>query len=147
MKKLLIALGVIAPMLMFAQTPQEQKAVFDCASDDMEFVSSRMWLIAQSAKEYEELKVPYKFVLTIHSGCTEILATENAKDDETIAKIQKRMEELSTKYKVSVEGCQLAIDRNGYKKEDMVPFMTSVRNSITRVINLQTDGYSLITFD
>ncbi|HHH20103.1 MAG TPA: hypothetical protein ENK86_06310 [Campylobacterales bacterium] len=147
MKKLLLALALLLPLLSVAETPSERKAVFDCSSDDMDFVSSRMWLIAESAKEYQELKVPYQFVLTIHSGCTEIMAKESAEEDETIAKIQQRMEELSTKYKVSVEGCQIAIDRYGYAKKDLLPFITPVRNSITRVINLENEGYALITFD
>jgi len=146
MKKLLVILGLLVPLVLMPKTPMEQKVVFDCASDDMDYVSSRMWLIAESAREFEEKKIPYKMVLTIHSGCTEIVSREAAKEDETLQKIQKRLTELSNKYHVAIEGCELAINRNGYTKKDLHPVITTVRNSITRVIMLQNEGYAFIPY-
>ncbi len=146
MKKILIMLSLLTPFTLIAKTPVEQKVVFDCASDDMDYVSSRIWLIAETIREFEEKKVPYKAVLTIHSGCTEIVSREAAKEDETLYKIQKKLTELSEKYHVSIEGCELAINRNGYTKKDLHPVVTIVRNSITRVIMLQNEGYAFIPY-
>ena len=146
MKKLLMGLGFLIPFTLMAEIPGEQKVVFDCASDDMDYVSSRMWLIAETAKEFEEKSIPFKMVLTIHSGCTEIISKEAAKEDETIQKIQKRVTELSKKYHVSIEACELAIQSHHLKKEDILPVVRTVRNSITRVIMLQTEGYAVITY-
>jgi len=146
MKKLFIILGFLTPFILMGQTSMEQKVVFDCASDDMDYISSRMWLIAESAREFEEKKIPYKMVLTIHSGCTEIVSKEAAKEDETLQKIQNILTELSDKYHVAIEGCELAINRNGYTKKDIHPVITTVRNSITRVIMLQNEGYAFIPF-
>lgn len=146
MKKLFIILGFLTPFILMGQTPAEQKVVFDCASDDMDYVSSRMWLIAEIAREFEEKKIPYKMVLTIHSGCTEIISQEAAKEDETLQKIQNILTELSDKYHVAIEGCELAINRNGYTKKDLHPVITTVRNSITHVIMLQNEGYAFIPY-
>ncbi len=146
MKKLFIILGFLTPFILMGQIPVEQKVVFDCASDDMDYVSSRMWLIAESAREFEEKKIPYRMVLTIHSGCTEIVSQEAAKEDETLQKIQNILTELSDKYHVAIEGCELAINRNGYTKKDLHPVITTVRNSITRVIMLQNEGYAFIPY-
>ncbi|MBU1669173.1 DsrE family protein [bacterium] len=147
MKKILLTLAVLLPLTLTADTPKEQKVVFDCSSDDFDFVSSRFWLIEQSALEYKETKTPYKIVLTIHSGCTDVVSKESAEDDEVLQKIQKRMKELSEKHAVSVEACQIALDSHDITKKDLLPFVSSVRNSITRVIALQNDGYAFIPFN
>jgi intracellular sulfur oxidation DsrE/DsrF family protein len=147
MKKMLLLLVMVLPLSLLAEDVKEQKVVFDCSSGDFDFVSSRMWLIEQSALEYKESKTPYKMVLTIHSGCTDILSTENGEDDETIEKIQKQLQALSEKQEVSIEACQIALDNRHITKKELLPFVSTVRNSITRVIALQNDGYALIPFN
>lgn len=147
MKRLLLLLAIILPLSLFAEAPKEQKVVFDCSADDFDFVSSRMWLIEQSALEYKETNTSYKMVLTIHSDCTDIVSKESAEDDEVLQKIQKRLKNLSEEHNVSIEACQLALDSRRITKKDLLPFISSVRNSITRVINLQNDGYAFIPFN
>ena len=142
MKKLFI-LVILFYGSLFAK-PTVQKAVFDCASKNMKFVSSRIWLIEQSAKEYAEKKIPYEFILTIHSGCTPIV--EKGSDNKMIQKIQERLQTLSQSYNLKVEACAIAVDRFGYEKEDLLPFIYTVPNSITRVIGLQNSGYAFIPY-
>lgn len=142
MKHLLVALLFLLPFTLLADTTKEQKVVFDCSSDDFEMVSSKLWLIKQTLLEYEEKKTPYKMLFTIHSHCTEVVVKEHAKEDKTIQKIQKRLEELSEKYGVDIEVCAIALDSRDILKKDILPFVSKVRNSLTHLIELQNDGYA-----
>lgn len=142
MKSLLISLILlISPLFAHSDT---QKAVFDCASDDMRYVGSRIWLIEQSAKELKEKKIPYQFVLTVHSGCTPLM--DNESGEETIEMIQKRLKVLVDTYDLKIEACGIALERFGYDTEDLLPYVSTVRNSITRVIELQNSGYAFIPY-
>ena len=142
MRDLFLSLILLASPL-FAQS-DTQKAVFDCASGDMKFVASRMWLIEQSAKELTSKKIPYQFVLTVHSGCTPLMDKESG--EEAIETIQKRLHKLNHTYNVKVEACGIALERFGYGAEDLLPYVSTVQNSITRVIELQNSGYAFIPY-
>lgn len=142
MRSLFISLVLLISPL-FAQS-DTQKAVFDCSSGDMKFVGSRMWLIEQSAKELVEKKIPYEFVLTVHSGCTPLIDQESG--EETIEMIQKRLKVLHDTYGLKIEACGIALERFGYEDEDLLPYVSTVRNSITRVIELQNNGYAFIPY-
>jgi len=146
MKKVLIVISLLLPLLLSAQSPKQQNVVFDCSSDDLAYISSRLWLIEESAKEYKEKKTPYHMVLTIHSGCTEIVSKESAEGDKLMQNIQKKLQNLSATHDVSVEACQIATDRYGIEKDDLVKDVKLVRNSITRVIALQNEGYAFIPY-
>jgi intracellular sulfur oxidation DsrE/DsrF family protein len=128
------------------KTVKTQKVVFDCSSSDKKFVASRLWLIDMSIKEYTANRTPYNVVLTIHSGCTDIISKNLADDDKMMKNIQKKLEILSKHENVSIEACQIAVDRFGIEHHDLHPFITLVPNSITRVISLQNDGYAFIPF-
>lgn len=142
----LLLVVMLLPFLVHANEPIKQNVVFDCSSSDMGYVSSRMWLIEESAKEYKEKKVPYDIVLTIHSGCTEIVSKDAAEGDKVMEKIQTRLQNLSNTYGVTIEACEIALNRYGIDKEDYIPTIKTVRNSITRVIQLQNEGYAFIPF-
>ncbi|CAA6805901.1 MAG: Unknown protein [uncultured Sulfurovum sp.] len=122
---------------------KKQTVVFDCSSADKKFIASRLWLIDISLQEYEDKKIPYDAVLTIHSGCTDILAP---KEDKSTAKIEKMLNKISKHKNLSIEACQIAVDRFKIKHDDIYPFIKLVPNSITRVIALQNNGYAFIPF-
>ncbi len=124
---------------------QTTKAVFDCAAKDMKFVASRMFLIEESAKELKAKNAPYTFILTLHSGCTPI-AVEEIGDDEVKRGISERLQRLHSDYGVKIEACEIALERFGIEKSDLPPHVGSVRNSITRVIELQNNGYAFIPY-
>ena len=157
MKLRTIALVALLPIFSSAQISQievppvavkegkTQKVVFDCSSSDKKFVASRLWLIDMSIKEYIANGTPYNIVLTIHSGCTNIVS-ENSDDDKTMIEIHKKLEILSKYENVSIEACQIAVDNLGIAHDELHPFITLVPNSITRVIFLQNDGYAFIPF-
>ena len=139
MKKIIISL-----LMFLSLAGANQKAVFDCASEDMRFVYTRMSLIELTAKELQETKTPYDFVLTIHSKCTQIV--DKSSEDKYIKNIHKKLETLKTAYNVKIEVCGIAVDRLGYEKSELLPFVDIVNNSITRVISLQNQGYAFIPY-
>lgn len=128
------------------KTVKTQNVVFDCSSANKKFVASRLWLLDLSIKEYIANNTPYNVVLTIHSGCTDIVSTKITTDDEMMNNIHKKLETISKYDNVSIEACQIAVDKLGIEHKDLHPFITLVPNSITRVISLQNDGYAFIPF-
>jgi len=150
-----LALAVLFPVCGSAQISQlvlpamkdqvkVQNVVFDCSSADKEYVASRLWLIDMSIKEYIANGIPYNVVLTIHSGCTDIVSKNVSPDDKMMKNIHKKLETVSNYEHVSIEACQIAVDRFGIKHQDILPFISLVPNSITRVISLQNEGYAFI---
>ena len=139
MKKIIISL-----LMFFSLLGANQKAVFDCASEDMKFVYTRMSLIELTAKELQEAKIPYDFVLTIHSKCTQTV--DKTSEDKYVKNIHKKLETLKADYNVKIEVCGIAVDRLGYEKSELLPFVEIVNNSITRVISLQNQGYAFIPY-
>lgn len=158
MKLRILALAALLPLFGLAQISQiamppleekvakSQNVVFDCSSANKKFVASRLWLIDLSINEYIANNIPYNVVLTIHSGCTDIVTKNIADDDKMMKNIQKKLETISKYENVSIEACQIAVDRFGIEHNELHPFITLVPNSITRVISLQNDGYAFIPF-
>lgn len=158
MKFKTLTLLVLLPLFSSAQISQislapiaekvakTQNVVFDCSSANKKFIASRLWLIDLSIKEYVANNTPYNVVLTIHSGCTDIVSTKVSTDDKMMKNIHKKLKIVSKHKNVSIEACQIAVDRFGIEHKDLQPFITLVPNSITRVISLQNDGYAFIPF-
>lgn len=155
MKLRALALVALLPVFGFAQISQieaaptvvkTQNVVFDCSSSNKKYVASRLWLIDLSIKEYISNNTPYSVVLTIHSGCTDIVSTKVTSDDKMMKNIHKKLGKISAYENVSIEACKIAVDRFGIEYKDLHPFIALVPNSITRVISLQNDGYALIPF-
>lgn len=142
MFKYIIAVAVIVTSLTASN--HTYKAVFDCAAGDMKFVNSRMWLIEESAKELSAKKVEYDFVLTIHSKCTQIV--KKSQNDEMVKMIHKRLKKLKEVHGVKIKACEIALNRWKIDEDDMLPFIDTVKNSITEVIKLQNNGFALIPY-
>jgi intracellular sulfur oxidation DsrE/DsrF family protein len=158
MKLRTLTLLALLPLLSLAEISQialapiaekavkTQNVVFDCSSSDKKFVASRLWLIDMSIKEYVANGTLYNVVVTIHSGCTDIVSKKIADGDKMMKNIHKKLETISKRENVSIEACQIAVDRFGIEYNEMHPYITLVPNSITRVISLQNDGYAFIPF-
>ena len=158
MKLRTLTLLALLPLLSLAEISQialapiaekavkTQNVVFDCSSADKKYVASRLWLIDMSIKEYVANGTPYNVVVTIHSGCTDIVSKKIADGDKMMKNIHKKLETISKRENVSIEACQIAVDRFGIEYNEMHPYITLVPNSITRVISLQNDGYAFIPF-
>ena len=152
-----LALGALLPVLGMAQISQValptakndvkvQNVVFDCSSENEKYIASRLWLIDLTIEEYKTNGIPYNAVLTIHSGCTKIVSQNVDEDDKMMKNIQKKLKIVAAHENISIEACQIAVDRHKIKHTDLHPFIKLVPNSITRVISLQNDGYALIPF-
>ncbi|QFR49087.1 DsrE family protein [Sulfurimonas lithotrophica] len=139
MKKILVSF-----VMLFSILSAEQKAVFDCAAGDMKFVLTRMKLIDMTAKELKQKNIPYDFVLTIHSKCTPIVNKKS--DNKDIKAIHQKLTQLKREHNVKIEACKIATNKFGYKKDDIISEADIVKNSITRVIQLQNSGYALIPY-
>lgn len=122
-----------------------QKAVFDCSSGKMDIVNSQLWLIEETAKQFQSSKTPYEFILTIHSGCTQIVDVKNK--ESLMDKIQERLDQLRNLYGVKMKVCAIALDRWGYDSADIFPWIEIVPNSINEVIRLQNQGYAYILYN
>lgn len=158
MKLKILALAALLPLFSVAEISQvslapitekavkTQNVVFDCSSANKNFVASRLWLIDMSIKEYVANNTPYNVVLTIHSDCTDIVSTKVSADDKMMNDIHKKLETVSKYDNVSIEACQIAVDRFSIAHKDLHPFITLVPNAITRVISLQNNGYAFIPF-
>jgi len=153
----------IIPMLLiittfsFAQPPKSQTSpveainkkqtvVFDCSSGNKDYITSRLWLIDITLQELIDNNVSYDAVLTIHSGCTDIVSTKTIEKDKKMKKVEKMLQKISKHENLSIEACKIALNRFEIKDEDLFPFVKVVHNSITRVIELQNEGYAFIPF-
>ncbi len=142
MIKYIVVLAIMISSLIASENTH--KAIFDCANGNMKFVNSRMWLIEETAKELKAKKTDYEFVLTIHSKCTQI--AKKSHEDKMVKNIHKRLKDLKDKYNVKIEACEIALNRWKITEDDTLPFVDTVKNSITRVIKLQNDGFALIPY-
>lgn len=144
---MMIKMLSIVIFFMSISSAQEvmQKAVFDCSSGEMAFVSSRLWLMEETAKTFQSEKTPYEFILTIHSGCTQIVDIKSK--EVVIQKIQQKLDALHNLYGVKMKVCAIALDRWGYDSEDVLPWIEIVPNSINEVIQLQNKGYAYILYN
>lgn len=153
--KKIVPILLVLSTLSFAETLQKeatktptnkQTVVFDCSSGDKQFIASRLWLIDITLQGYRDKKVPYNAVLTIHSGCTSIVSKEAAKKSKVTQKIEKMLTKLSKHPNLSIEACEIAVERFKIKNTEIHPFIKLVPNSITRVIELQNSGFAFIPF-
>lgn len=128
------------------ETIKKQKVVFDCSSANKEYIATRLWLIDATLQELVDNNVSYDAVLTIHSGCTDIVSTKTIEKDKQMEKVEKMLKKVSKHENLSIEACQIALNRFKIKDDELFPFVKTVHNSITRVIVLQNDGYAFIPF-
>jgi len=122
----------------------EQNVVFDCSSADKNYIASMLGRIDMSIKEYIANDIPYNAVLMIHSECTGIVSKNVAADDKMMKDIHHKLQSISEHQNVSIEACQVSVERSGIDHHELHPFVTLVPNSMTRVISLQNDGYAFI---
>ena len=121
-----------------------QNVVFDCSSADKNYIVSMLERIDMSIKEYIANDIPYNAVLMIHSECTGIVSKNVANDDKIMKDIHHKLQSISEHQNISIEACQVSVERYGIDHHELHPFVTLVPNAMTRVISLQNDGYAFI---
>lgn len=147
MKKILISLF----LLLSTSQAKEYKVVFNCSSNDAEFIKTRMWLVDKTITMIQEQGNSVKAALTIHGGCTP-LVSKSPKDivaDEDLKHFQKAQEHLTKLVKeenLEVVACAISLKRNLIEQNDVLDFITISPNSFIDTIAYQNDGYAIITF-
>ena len=130
---------------------QEYKAVFDCSSNNFNFLQSRIALIEKTASMIQKKGDTANFVLLIHSGCTPIAAMiadsmVKPKEAEYVSNIQSKLQLLHNKYKVDIRLCELAMNNAEMEKDEVLDFITFTPNSFIDAISLQNKGFAMMSF-
>ena len=131
---------------------KEYKAVFNCNSNDMQYVASRMILVERTMDMIEKNGDTLKFAITIHGGCAPIVSKNydeiilNEKDLSSIALSQKQLIKLAKKG-VEVVVCAMSLNANTIEKEDVISSVKISPNSFLETISYQNNGYALMVFE
>ncbi|MEN4052913.1 MULTISPECIES: DsrE family protein [Sulfurimonas] len=130
---------------------KEYKVVFDCSSNDANYLKSRMWLVGKTIDMIEEQGDSIKAALTIHGKCA-LIASENYDmlvEGEAVNAMKQAQEyliELSKRKNIELVVCAMSLNANSIDKEDVLPFLKISKNSYIDTIAYQNDGYALMTF-
>jgi len=146
LKYLLLVFVTLSPL--FAK---EYKAIFDCSSKNVGYITSRMFLIERTIDMIEKNGDSVKFALTIHGSCAaivsvnfdEVIADE---DVESMKQAQEQLKVLAKDRDVAVTVCAMSLNANTIEEEDVLEFVHISENSFIDTIHYQNDGYALMTF-
>ncbi len=130
---------------------QTYKAVFDCSSDDADYIKSRMWLVGKTMDMIEAKGDKADFVITLHGGCVPMVSNEykeivEDEDIKSIGKAQDYLRDLATKRKVRVIACAMSLASNAIEIKEVLPFVKIVPNSFIDTIGYQNRGYAMMPF-
>ncbi len=144
---------ILLILLTLAVTGQakEYKAVFDCSSNNANYIKSRMWLVGKTIDMIEKRGDKATVAITLHGGCVQMVSQdyEMITPDEDIKNIQKAQNYLillSKRKNVKVIACAMSLSANAIEKSDVLPFVEVTPNSFIDTIGYQNDGYALMTF-
>ena len=129
----------------------EYKAVFDCSSDDANYIKSRMWLVGKTMDMIEKKGDRAIFAITLHGGCVSMVSKEYDmivpdEDIPQIKKAQEYLKVLAQKRDVKVIVCAMSLASNAIEPKEVLPFVTISPNSFIDTIGYQNKGYALMTF-
>lgn len=147
-KNILLVLFLAFSTSYAADKTVTNKAVFDCAAKDLNYINSRLQLMERTHLDFAELNQKSDFILTIHSHCTPIVSSNaeffyTESDTKTIASIQKQLKKLQLSYNVEIRVCEIALNHFGILKSDLLDKVKTTKNSFMDVIQLQNQGYAL----
>ena len=141
---------ILFTLFSFSQA-KEYKAIFDCSSKNVGYITSRMFLIERTMDMIEKNGDSVKFAITIHGSCAAITSVnfdEIVEDNEIelMQKAQTQLKKLALKKDVKVTVCAMSLNANNIEREDVVKFVNISANSYIDTIGYQNDGYALMTF-
>lgn len=131
---------------------QQYKAVFNCNSNDMQYVASRMVLVERTMDMIQKNGDTTKFAMTIHGGCAPIVSKNydeivlNEKDLASIDLSQKQLVKLAKKG-VEIVVCAMSLNANTIDENDVIPSVKISPNSFIETISYQNNGYALMVFE
>ena len=139
-------------ILISTMHAKEYKAVFNCNTNDMQYVASRMVLVERTMDMIEEKGDIAKFAITIHGGCAPIVSKnydEIILDDSDLGSIelsQKQLIRLADRG-VDIVVCAMSLNANTIPKEDVIDSVKISPNSFLETISYQNSGYALMVFE
>ena len=139
-------------IIVSAVYAKEYKAVFNCNTNDMKYVASRMVLVERTMDMIEEKGDTPKFAITIHGGCAPIVSKnydEIVLDDSDLGSIelsQKQLIRLADRG-VDIVVCAMSLNANTIPKEDVIDSVKISPNSFLETISYQNSGYALMVFE
>jgi len=141
---------ILLTLFSFAQA-KEYKAIFDCSSKNVGYITSRMFLIERTMDMIEKNGDSVKFAITIHGSCAAITSVnfdEIVEDNEVelMQKAQSQLKKLAIQKNVKVTVCAMSLNANNIETDDVVEFVNISANSYIDTIGYQNDGYALMTF-
>ena len=130
---------------------KEYKAIFDCSSKNVGYITSRMFLIERTMDMIQKNGDSVKFALTIHGSCAAITSVNfdelvDEVDESAMQKAQIQLKRLAEVKDVEVTVCAMSLNANAIPKEDVLEFVKISPNSFIETIGYQNDGYALMTF-
>ena len=133
---------------VFSGEVNKLKAVFDCATEDLDWISLRLSLIKKTAEGLMKEGKDYSFVTTIHSHCIPIVKKDLSglpkERRKKIELIQSQLKTLKDFYNVDIKACRIAMKR--FKIKNVLEFIDTVPNSWITLIELQNLGYAFVPF-
>jgi len=148
MKHLFFILSVI----IYTLQAQEYKAVFNCNTNDMQYVTSRMVLVERTMDMIEKNGDTPKFAITIHGGCAPIVSKNydeiilDKNDLDSIELSQKQLIKLAGRG-VEIIVCAISLNANTIPEEDVISSVKISPNSFLETISYQNNGYALMVFE
>jgi len=141
---------ILLTLFSFAQA-KEYKAIFDCSSKNVGYITTRMFLIERTMDMIEKNGNSVKFAITIHGSCAAITSVnfdEIVEDNEVelMQKAQSQLKKLAIQKNVKVTVCAMSLNANNIETDDVVEFVNISANSYIDTIGYQNDGYALMAF-
>lgn len=142
---------ILLLLLVATGLAREYKAVFDCASGDMGYVASRMFLVERTMDMMSEAGDSTKFAITIHGGCAPIVAKEydefvKESELESTKLAQDQLKKLKS-LGVDVVVCAMSLNANTIDESEVIKEANISKNSFIETIAYQNDGYALMVFE
>ena len=142
----------IFSIVVAALNAQEYKAVFNCNSNDMQYIASRMVLVERTMDMIEKNGGTSKFVITIHGGCAPIVSKnydEIILDEKDLASVdlsQKQLVKLANRG-IEIVVCAMSLNANTIDESNVIPSVKISPNSFIETISYQNNGYALMVFE
>lgn len=133
MKKLFLFLFlIISSVVAFAQK-KPLKVVFDVTSKD----TLTHQAVLRHVKGMSEMYPHAMLEVVIYGGAWPIVVQGGSSTENTV-------QDLASQKNVSFKICNLAMERFGVKREDLIPGVQVVPDAILEIVTLQGEGYGYI---
>jgi intracellular sulfur oxidation DsrE/DsrF family protein len=141
---------LLATTLLSAET---KKFLVDLTTGDMETFTTRFLAGVPGTTDYfAKAGDTVEIAVVIHGDAYRFFVAnlENTRywADEQLANeheaIQKRLAEIRKNYAVTLEMCQVGMNKRGILSADIYPFVTPIKSAMTGLITWQNNGFAYI---